>query len=159
MSAAEADARTLLTLLLLRRALEAGSDGHRSRVVTELLDSSDVELARATGADDFVVSDALSSYVLAQLSENPELDDVFTDLFDAEGSALGLKPVARYVGVDETMPFGRVVAAARERGEVAIGYRVIEHAGRDATVVVNPPKVAMVTFGADDRIVVIGPPD
>ena len=45
--------------------------------MTELLDSSDVELARATGADDFVVSDALSSYVLAQLSENPELDDVF----------------------------------------------------------------------------------
>ena len=72
-------------------------DGHRCRIVTELLDSGDVELARATGADDFVVSDALSSYMLAQLSENPELDAVFTDLFDAEGSALGLKPVDRYV--------------------------------------------------------------
>ena len=118
-----------------------------------------MELARATGADDFVVSDALSSYVLAQLSENPELDDVLTDLFDADGSALGLKPVGRYVQVDEAMPFARVVTAARERGEVAIGYRVIEHAGRDATVVVNPHKSTIVTFGPDDRIVVIGPPE
>jgi ion channel POLLUX/CASTOR len=159
MSPAEADARTLLTLLLLRRALAAGTDGHRSRVVTELLDSGDVELARATGADDFVVSDALSSYVLAQLSENPELDDVFTDLFDAEGSALGLKSVERYVGVGEAMPFARVVAAARERGEVAIGYRTVDEGGRDATVVVNPSKSAVVSFGPEDRIVVIGPPE
>ena len=29
---------------------------------------------QATGADDFVVSDALSSYLMAQLAENPELD-------------------------------------------------------------------------------------
>jgi voltage-gated potassium channel Kch len=159
MSPAEADARTLLTLLLLRRGLTGAVNGQRSPVVTELLDSSDVELARATGADDFVVSDALSSHVLAQLSENPELDGVFTDLFDAEGSALGLKPVDHYVEVDEPVPFARVVAAARARGEVAIGYRVTEHAGRDATVSVNPSKSSVVTFGADDRIVVIGPPE
>ena len=57
------------------------------------------------------------------------------------------------------MPFARVVAAGRERGEVAIGYRIIEHAGRDATVVVNPSKSSIVSFGADDRIVVIGPPE
>jgi voltage-gated potassium channel Kch len=158
MSAAEADARTLLTLLLLRRAL-ADRNGRRSRVVTELLDSGDVELARATGADDFVVSDALSSHVLAQLSENPELDAVFADLFDAQGSAIGLKDASRYVAFDEPMPFARVVAAGRERGEIAIGYRAIEHAGRDATVVVNPPKSSIVTFGSEDRIVVIGPPE
>ena len=159
LSPAEADARTLLTLLLLRRALDATADGPRSRVVTELLDANDVELARATGADDFVVSDALSSHVVAQLSENPELETVFGDLFDARGSALGLKPVERYAPVGEPMPFARAVAAARERGEVAIGYRVVQHAERDATVVVNPPKSSIVSFGSGDRIVVIGPPE
>ncbi len=51
----EADARTLLTLLLLQRALDPDGDDRRSRIVTELLDSRDVELAQATGADDFVV--------------------------------------------------------------------------------------------------------
>jgi ion channel POLLUX/CASTOR len=158
MTAAEADARTLLTLLLLRRAL-TDQDGRRCRIVTELLDSGDVELARATGADDFVVSDALSSYVIAQLSENPELDEVYRDLFDAEGSALGLKPAARYVTVGDAMPYAHVVAAARARGEVAIGYRAVGESGAEAAVVVNPPKDQVVTFGPEDRVAVIGPPE
>jgi voltage-gated potassium channel Kch len=159
LSPAEADARTLLTLLLLRRALDVAADGPRSRVVTELLDASDVELARATGADDFVVSDALSSHVVAQLSENPELETVFGDLFDARGSALGLRPAERYVATGEVMPFARVVAAARERGEVAIGYRVVDQARRNATVVLNPSKSQVVELGVADRVVVIGPPE
>ncbi len=158
MSATEADARTLLTLLLLRRALD-GDGQRRSRVVTELLDSSDVELAQATGADDFVVSDALSSYVLAQLAENPELDDVLTDLFDAEGSAVGLRPAARYVEADRPVPFASVVAAARHRGEIALGYRLARRDGTGAEVVVNPPKSAEVSLGDGDRVVVIGPPE
>ena len=158
MTPAEADARTLLTLLLLRRALD-GDGERRSRVVTELLDSSDVELARATGADDFVVSDALSSYVLAQLSENPELDDVLTDLFDAEGSAVGLKPASRYVELDQTVSFASIVAGARERGEVAIGYRLAAQNGSQPEVVVNPKKSAEVRLGWEDRVVVIGPPE
>jgi voltage-gated potassium channel Kch len=158
MSPAEADARTLLTLLLLRRSLD-GDGTRRSRVVTELLDSSDVELARATGADDFVVSDALSSYVLAQLSENPELDDVLTDLFDAEGSAIGLRAAARYVEPDRSVPFASIVAAARHRGEVALGYRLVDRNGSAAEVVVNPKKSAEVQLHAADRVVVIGPPE
>jgi K+/H+ antiporter YhaU regulatory subunit KhtT len=156
----EADARTLLTLLLLRRALrESALDGSRCRIVTELLDASDVELAEATGADDFVVSDALSSYMLTQLSENPALEPVFTDLFDAEGSAIGVKPATWYVRENGTVPFARVVAAARARGEVALGYRLAHGAEGAPKVVMNPPKSAAVALSAKDQIVVVGPPE
>jgi voltage-gated potassium channel Kch len=156
----EADARTLLTLLLLQRALsETAVDNSECRIVAELLDASDVELAQATGADDFVVSDALSSYVLAQLSENPELEPVYQDLFDAEGSAVGLKPAPWFVQGDQEISFAQVVAAARTRSEVAIGYRIAH--GNDGTpeVVMNPPKSATVTLGNADQVVVIGPPE
>jgi len=159
LTSAAADARTLLTLLLLRRVLTGDeTNGRRSRVVTELLDSSDVELARATGADDFVVSDALSSYMIAQLSENPDLQAVFDDLFDAEGSAIGLKPVSWYVPAWQEVRFDTVVAAARARGEVAIGY--CKSVGYDVPqdVIVNPPKSEMLLFSDEDRVVVIGPP-
>jgi hypothetical protein len=158
----EADARTLLTLLLLRRALsETAVDDTECRIVTELLDSRDVELAQATGADDFVVSDALSSYVLAQLSENPELEPVFQDLFDAEGSAVGLKPAPWYIQENGPVSFARVVAAARARSEVAIGYRLAHGENGNGTphVVMNPPKSTEVTLGREDQIVVIGPPE
>jgi ion channel POLLUX/CASTOR len=156
----EADARTLLTLLLLRRAIsDTAVNGQKCRIVTELLDPADVELARATGADDFVVSDALSSYMLAQLSENPQLEPVFSDLFDAGGSAVDIKPAAWYVGDDGEMPFARVVASARARGEVAIGYRVADGVDGRPEVVMNPPKSAVVNLGRDDQVVVVGPPE
>ncbi len=162
LSASEADARTLLTLLLLRRALhESAIDGSRCRIVTELLDAADVELAQATGADDFVVSDAMSSYMLTQLSENPELGPVFADLFDAEGSAIGLKPAPWYVRDEGAVEFGRIVAAARLRGEVAVGYRLAHGADGASSpeVVMNPAKSASISVGAADQIVVIGPPE
>jgi Trk K+ transport system NAD-binding subunit len=152
----EADARSLLSLLILQQALVASSSGPRPRVVTELLDARDVDLARATGADDFVVSDELSSLMLAQLAERADLEDVFVDLFDVEGSAIGLQPAAWYV-TSSHEPFRRVVAAARARGESAIGYR-IEH-GPDGlpAVVLNPHKSDPVTLGVGDRVVVIAP--
>ena len=156
----EADARTLLTLLLLRRALnDSAVDGRECRIVTELMDASDVELARATGADDFVVSDALSSYFLVQLSENPELAPVLDDLFDAEGSAVGLKPAPWYVAPNGAMPFSRIVAAARDRSEIAVGYRLAHGPDGLPEVVMNPPKSATITLAPQDQIVVIGPPE
>jgi hypothetical protein len=102
------------------------------------------------------VSDELSSLMLAQLAERAELQDVFTDLFDVAGSAIALKPAVWYVTSDP-VPFRRVVAAARARGETAIGYR-IEH-GRDGlpNVELNPPKPDIVELRADDQVVVIAP--
>ncbi len=155
---AEGDARTLLTMLLLqRRARETGRPP--SRVVAEILDSRDVELAQATGADDFVVSDALSSYLMAQLAENPELDAVFTDLFDHEGSAIGVKPSEWYVAPGRTVEFAEIVAAGRARSETVIGYRTAATDDSAAEVVVNPAKAATVTLGPGDAVVVIGLPE
>jgi voltage-gated potassium channel Kch len=152
----EADARSLLSLLILQQALVASSSGQRPRIVTELLDARDVDLARATGADDFVVSDELSSLMLAQLAERADLEDVFADLFDVEGSAIALQPATWYVTSGQ-VPFRRVVAAARERGESAIGYRIEQ--GRDGlpAVVLNPHKSDPVTLGEGDHVVVIAP--
>ena len=155
-SPAEADARSLLTLLILQQALVADSSGRRPRIVTELLDARDVELARATGADDFVVSDELSSLMLAQLAERADLEPVFVDLFDVSGSAIALQPASWYVS-PETIAWRRVVAAARERGETAIGYRVARGPDGIPSVSLNPPKTADVALGAGDQVVVIAP--
>jgi hypothetical protein len=51
-----------------------------------------------------------------------------------------------------------VVAAARQRGAVAIGYRQRALSGRADKaygVVVNPDKAEKVAFAAGDRIIVI----
>ncbi len=153
------DARALLTLLQVRQATQQGGPNANVRLVTELLDVRDVELARVANPDDFVVSERLTSLVLAQLSENNELRGVFADLFDAEGVELVLVPAERYGLIGSESGFGDVVAAARERGHVAVGVRISSTAVDDGLggwgVFVNPPKSRRFAFGDGDQILVL----
>jgi voltage-gated potassium channel Kch len=152
--AAEADARTLITLLHLRDMAERS--GKWVPVVSEMLDVRNRDLAEVTRADDFVVSDKLIALLLSQISENRELDAVFRDLFDPEGSEIYLKPIVDYVETGVPLDFYTVLEAARRRGEVAIGYRILARAGDAAHgVVVNPEKSAPVTFAEGDRVIVL----
>jgi voltage-gated potassium channel Kch len=153
---AEADARTLITLLHLRDM--ADRSGKRVPVVSEMLDVRNRDLAEVTRADDFVVSDKLIALLLSQISENGALDDVFRDLLDPEGSEIYLKPIAGYVETGMPLDFYTVLEAARRRGEVAIGYRIAaaaDDAGKAHGVVVNPEKSALVTYAPGDRVIVL----
>ena len=157
MDVQKADAKTLVTLLHLRD-LETKSGANRYAIVTEMLDVRNRELAEITQADDFIVSEKLTSLLVAQVTENKDLRAVFDDIFDSDGSEIYLKPASDYVSLGASMNYWTVVDSARQRGEVAIGYRLAAHSG-DATsgygVSVNPPKSTQVSFGPEDRIIVI----
>ncbi len=149
-SVGEADARTMLTLLTLNKAFPDGPNG--PRVVAEMLDRANVAVAQTTGVEDFIVSDELSSLMIAQLSERLELHMVFDELFDADGCFVALHPAPLYAPL-EPVPFGAIVAAASQRGETAFGWRL----AASGAVVVNPPKSESVTLGASDQVLIVGP--
>jgi len=156
LDAQQADARTLITLLHLRDMAERG--GYHLPIVSEMVDIRNRNLAEATRADDFIVSDRLVSLMLAQVSENKQLNAVFADIFDPEGSEIYIKPAADYVRLGAAVNFYTVVEAARRRGEIAIGYRLHAQAGdadRSYGVVINPNKSERVAFAENDRIIVI----
>ncbi|MBV9495680.1 MAG: potassium transporter TrkA, partial [Acidobacteria bacterium] len=146
----KADAKTLVTLLHLRD-IEARSGANRYSIVSEMLDVRNRELAQVTQADDFIVSENLTSLLVAQVTENKDLRAVFDDVFDSDGSEIYMRAASDYVTLDRPMSFWHVVEAARRRGEIAIGYLL----GISNGVRVNPPKGENVTFGAGDRIVVV----
>ena len=152
----EADAKTLVTLLHLRDMAE--KDETPFSIVSEMLDLRNRELAEATQVDDFIVSEHLVSLMMSQLSENAELFDVFTDIFDPEGSEIYLKPISDYVATGEPLDFYTVVEAARRRGETAIGYRIASeatHADKSYGIHTNPKKSQKVTFAPEDKVIVI----
>lgn len=151
LTVAEADAHTLLTLLTLRKLWPADHP-HEVRIVAELLDQANVAIATTTGVDDFIVSDALASLMIAQLSERAELQAVFDDLFDPLGAVVELRQAGTLVPPD-ALPYAAVVAAAAARGASAIGYR----SSATGTVVVNPAKSEVVRLGSGDEVLVIGP--
>jgi len=152
----EADAITLVTLLHLRDIAE--KDETPFSIISEMLDLRNRELAEAAKVDDFIVSDHLISLMLAQLSENADLMNVFTDMFDPEGSEIYLKPVGDYVTLGQPVNFYTLAAAARQRGETAIGYRLMSEshdAEKSYGVHTNPKKSEKVSFAPEDKLIVI----
>lgn len=143
-----ADARTLLTVLALRN--QTGPGEPPARTVIELLDERHVSLAKATGADDFVVSDQLTSQMLAQLAETPELRAIFDTLFGCDGAMVRLREPL-YVDDVGTILFADTCATALARGESALG--VVNCA--TGTVRLAPPKDRPIEVGPDDRIIVL----
>ena len=152
----EADAKTLVTLLHLRDIAE--KDETPFSIVSEMLDLRNRELAEATQVDDFIVSEHLISLMMSQLSENSELFDVFTDIFDPEGAEIYLKPASDYVSLGEPVNFYTVVEAARRRGETTLGYRLVSEAkdaGKAYGAHTNPKKSEQVVFTSADKVIVI----
>jgi ion channel POLLUX/CASTOR len=152
----EADAKTLVTLLHLRDMAE--KDEIPFSIVSEMLDLRNRELAEATQVDDFIVSEHLVSLMMSQLSENAELFDVFTDIFDPEGAEIYLKPVGDYVATGEPVNFYTVAEAARRRGQTTLGYRKtaeVNDASKSYGVHTNPKKSEQVIFVPEDKIIVI----
>jgi voltage-gated potassium channel Kch len=154
------DARTLSTLLHLRDI--ADRTEHRFSIVSEMLDDRNRELAEITHADDFIVSVKLDSLMLSQISENKELKTIFETLFSAANPSIYIKPAEYYVELGRPVNFYTVLEAARQRNEIAIGYKLHEAKPRYATdsmlaygVRVNPIKSNRIFFSEGDKIIVI----
>ena len=137
-----------------------GSLVSKARVIAEIQDSNNVELARVVVVDDLVVSDRLGSLMMAQLSETPGLYHVFEELFGPAGTFLSSKPVQSYVPLNVETTFAHLVAAGRNRGEVVIGYRQPEASDPTNPTVgirVNPAKSTVLTPTEGTYAIVIGP--
>ena len=151
MSVEEADGRTLLNLMLVRRDLEKLA-GPPPRVLVELLDGDNVPLARMPGADDYLVSDTIGSRAVVQFAEEPERAAIFFSLYDGDGPSFHLIP-HELLGLQGAVDGADVATAALTAGFVAIGWRrAIERGGE---VVLNPHFDDQVVLEAGDQIVVI----
>lgn len=150
------DNRTLVTLLLLRRLEEA--TGRQLPVVTELIDDRNRALAPISPGADVIISGKLIGLLMAQISQNRHLAAVFEELFSADGAGVRLRPAGDYVVPGCETSFATVVAAARRRGECAIGYRSHDgsSSGPGHGLRINPHKAERRRWSAEDEVVVIG---
>lgn len=156
LSAEESDAITLITLLQLRAI--AKTSGKSFNIVTEMLDDRNRQLAESAEADDFIVSDQLIGLMMSQISENPDLADVFSYLFSSEGSEISLHPASWYVKLGEMVDMHVLIEAAAKRGETALGYRKadLESSQQNAYgVALNPEKVRRFKLVEGDKVIVL----
>ena len=159
----ESDASVLLTLMHVRSAL---NELHiplnkLPNIVAELNEEDSVDLARVARPDDFIVSQRIVSLLLAQLSENPDLFDVFNQLLDPFGCEIVMVPASELLEPGE-YSMAKVSETVLAMGAVVLGWE------REATVTdgltsyaerisLNPPKQSLFKVSENSRLVVLLP--
>ncbi len=157
------DAETIVVLLHLRKLVrQAEKAGRRvtTKVLTEVLDSSNQELINQAGVNDFLISNRMVSMIFAQLSEQPDIRRVYDDLFQEDGSEIYVKPASLYFDeLPVTCRFGDLLALAQKRdAEVCLGYKIqaLENElDENHGVSLVPPKDTEVTLRRGDALVVV----
>lgn len=152
LDAEESDAKTVITVLLLRDMFKGLEK--KPRIISEILDPRTKDLIESDYGADFVVSSEITSMLMAQISERRELNAVFADLFDSDGNEVYLKRAECYVIPGRTAPWLAVQKVARDRREVAIGYMKF---GQNPLI--NPPQLEAIVFSDEDRIIVLAEDD
>jgi K+/H+ antiporter YhaU regulatory subunit KhtT len=148
----EVDSRTLLELVALRRDL-ARRGIEPPRLVIELMDLGNASLAQVRPSDDVLVTPAMASRLVAQLTDQPDRRAVFLALYGTDGPTIHLVDAGR-LGLSGDVTTRRIVESAAESGLVAIGWR--RAATHGSELVLNPDESRRVDVGPDDQIVVIG---
>ena len=148
---AEADARTMLDVMQFKRRSEQAGD--MPRLVVQLLDEEHADLADLTGPDDFLISEALGSQLIAQLVEQPERRDVLLELYGGGDASIRMVG-CELLGLVGSFTTQDVVTVAYAAGVLAIGWR--RTADGVARVVLNPGWSDRVTLSSHDEIIVVG---
>ena len=152
----EADAKTLISLLHLR---ELSSKYNTSfNIVSEMADNKNRQLAVVADADDFIIGDNLISLLLTQLSESEMLKGVFDCLFNAQGAEIYLNHAGEYIEAGVDINFYTLLEAASQRGETAIGYRLVSQSKdpkKNYGVRINPVKTDRFSLDEQDMVIVV----
>ncbi len=149
--AEESDSRTLLKLIHLRDIAQKGKKTFN--ITSEMKSTTNQKLAHVAKVNDLVVGSNIVNLILTQISENRGLAKVFRELLHADGSEIYLRSASQYVELDCATDFYTVTEIAKNRDEVAIGYK--KQRGDLFEIITSPNKSEKITFNKDDYIVVL----
>lgn len=153
---ADADSDQIITLLHLRRLTRA-----RPRPLHVVLELRSPETRRLVAADpdvDFVLAGEIVGMLLAQeihalhQSLDARRGELYRRILDAITVSIHLRPLSEYAAGGDPPTFARIAAAARARGEIALG---VEQAGAAALLL---PERELRFDVEGTRVVILRPP-
>ncbi len=124
--------------------------GARFNITTEMRRERNQDLVEDNDRTDFVVASSMSSMILAQLSESPELLGAFREILSNEGNEIYLKKASR-LGIRGRFPVRSLRKIALDQGYVLLGWM---NGNRES--VFNPPLDAEVDADEGCTLIVLG---
>jgi len=131
----EMDAYVISLLIRIRQILllkiDTKAENYKwPKLITEVMDSENIDIILNSGVEDFMVSNQFVSQIMAQVSEEPLALDVYDDLFHADGSEIYIKPASNYFDFSNkesiTIQYGECMQAAQLRNEIILGLQFHE---------------------------------
>ncbi|KAB5512747.1 hypothetical protein DKX38_029775 [Salix brachista] len=120
----------------------------KSVIISEILDPRTKNLLCTSKISDYVLSNELVSMALAMVVEGQQINDVLEELFAEEvffceilkgkGNELQIRQADLYLSEGKELSFYEVLLRARQRREIAIGYRA---ANAERAVINLPAKI------------------
>ena len=151
-----ADAMTIIAIVHLRDI--ARKTNLKFSIASEILDVRNRDLIEASSTEDLIISERLVALGLTQIAENKNILPVFIDLLTPGGEEIYLKPARDYVIPGQPVNFYTVLAAAQQKGETAIGYRLLGEAndsGKSFGVHLSPDKSETIALDEADRVIIL----
>jgi hypothetical protein len=154
------DSDTIAKLLEFRHYFKNSIKGElKTQLITEVADSSNIEVIQAAGVQDFLISNQFVSKIYAQVGEEQDALKVYEDLFSEEGSEVYIKPVGLFTSVtNQKVSFGDLCAAAAKRGESCFGMKIAAESGdgsKNWGIYVNPPKAMEFFITEEDSLITL----
>jgi hypothetical protein len=153
------DSENIKLLLQVKRILNKEPNGKKPIIISEVLDTSNLELFDHMGLSDFLLSNRLISIFLTQLAVQPGLMDIYEILLSKDGAEINLKPATHYFSEFNNLTFADLISAGQNYGEIILGYkRILRKAnefGRYYETVLNPDKNALTNLSAQDFLIVL----
>ena len=144
----EADMEAIYLLLNLRDI--RARLGARYNITTEMRRERNQDLVEDSDRTDFVVASSMSSMILAQLSESPELQSAFREILSNVGNEIFLKKASR-LGIRGRFPVRSLRKMALEEGYVLLGVMDAERKS-----FFNPPLDKEVEADEETTLIVLG---
>ncbi len=119
-------------------------------ITVELRKENNHKLVGSGDHTDFLVSSSMSSMILAQIAECPELIEVYREILTNNGNELYLKNVGS-LDLEGTHTVRSLRGIMLKHGYVMLGYLDAAKNSR-----YNPPIDETVTLGKEDDLIVLG---
>lgn len=156
----EKDAKSILTMLLIKRMLEKnGSDLKSKNVVIEIYDEKNREIVDLTEVSDYIISDTIISSVITQLSEEGRLYNILDEILGSAGCEIYLDSMDNYItDFNREYTFKELSTIVANEGTTLMGYKKFaEQDSKDKNygVYLNPTKNEKIKFLKDDKLIIL----
>ena len=153
LNSVDADAKSIMTILMLGDIIVHCKDRRIPRVVLELKDGRNRDLVKDSIASEIVVSSNLVSIVMAQISQYPVVGPVYRELLSAGGIQISLRTPEHYKLSGLSVKHSELIAMGLEEFETVIGIIISRRNGME--VLLSPDVSEIWTLNSGDRVIVL----